>query len=76
MFLVKPHFVLLFSQVPVKANTYHMDNEKLFREQILWVFIEIEKKMTTTTKQKNNNRKPLKQNQKTILKFTRSNKNF
>lgn len=42
-FLVKPHFVLLFSQVPVKANTYHMENEKLFREQSLWVSTEIEK---------------------------------
>ena len=36
-----------------------------------------QKKRTTTTtiKQKNNNEKPLKQNQKTILKFTRSHKN-
>lgn len=75
-FLVKPHFVLLFSQVPVKANTYLKENEKLFREQILWVSTETEKKNNNNNNQtKNNNEKPLKQNQKTILKFTRSHKN-
>lgn len=74
-FLVKPHFVLLFSQVSVKANTYLKENEKLFREQIYWVSTETEKKNKNNHQTKNNNKKPLKQNQKTILKFTRSHKN-
>ena len=54
----------------------YQENEKLFREQILWVFIEIEKKNDNNNQTRNNNKNPLKQNQKTTLKFTRSHKNF